>query len=164
MTGFEMFMFGSVALMFAAIFVLGIVYITKDIICLEKKNDVKSVRNVENDNTQNVENTTQRVLCKHNNSHIYNNGTDNLYDSSMGNIHGQESSGRNIQTTRCYENGEITNLCTIIALKNVKREMQTMLTPIEIDALSKAVDNTITVEKLKAFIDNVELEDIDIDE
>ena len=42
--------------------------------------------------------------------------------------------------------------------------MQTMLTPIEINALNKAVDNTITVEKLKAFIDNVELEDIDIDE
>lgn len=164
MTGFEMFMFGSVALMFTAIFILGIIYVTKDIICLVKKNDIKSVKNMENDNTQNVEDTTQRVLCKHNNSHIHNNGTDNLYDSSMGNIHGQESSGRNIQTTRCYENGEITNLCTIIALKNVKREMRTMLTPVEIDALNKAVDNTITVEKLKAFIDNVELEDIDIDE
>lgn len=164
MTYFEMFMFGSVALMFAAMFVFGIVYVTKDIICLVKKNDIKSVRNVENDNTQNVGNTTQRVLCEHNNSHIYNNGTDNLYDSSMGNIHGQESSGRNIQTTRCYENGEITNLCTIIALKNVKCELNKILSSIEIDALNKAVDNTIIVEKLKAFIDNVELEDIDIDE
>ena len=154
MTGFEMFMFGSVALMFTAIFVLGIVYITKDIICLVKKNDIKSVRNVENDNTQNVENTTQRVLCEHNNSHIYNNGTDNLYDNSMGNIYRQESSGRNIQSTRCYENGEITNLCTIIALKNVKREMQTMLTPIEIDALNKAIDNIIKIEKINAFIES----------
>lgn len=164
MTGFEMFMFGSVALMFIAIFIFGIVYVTRDIIYLVKKNDIKLVRNVEKDNTQNVENTTQRVLYRHNNSHIYNNRTDNLYDSSMGNIHGQESSGRNIQTTRCYENGEITNLYTIIAIKNVKREMKTMLTPIEIDALNKAVNNTIIVEKLKAFIDNVELEDIDIDE
>ena len=34
----------------------------------------------------------------------------------------------------------------------------------EIDALNKAVDNTITVEKLKAFVNNVKLEDIDIDE
>ena len=157
MTGFEVFMFGSVALMFAAMFIFGIV-------CLIKKNDIKTITNMGNDNTQNVENTTQRVLYGHNNSHIYNNRIDNLHDNSMGNIHGQESSGRDIQPTRCYENGEITNLCTIIALKNVKREMQTMLTPIEINALNKAVDNTITVEKLKAFIDNVELEDIDIDE
>ncbi len=82
----------------------------------------------------------------------------------MGNHHRQVNNRQDIQSTRCYENGEITNLCTIIALKNIEREFRTMLTPIEIDAIDKAVDNTTTVEKLKAFIDNVELEDIDIDE
>lgn len=157
MTGFEMFMFGSVALMFAAMFVFGVV-------CLVRRDDIKAIKNMDNDIPKNVESNNRNIRDRDNNSHIYNNRIDNLCDSSMGNIHRQESSGRNIQTTRCYENGEITNLCTIIALKNVKREMQTMLTPIEIDALNKAVDNTITVEKLKAFIDNVELEDIDIDE
>lgn len=157
MTGFEMFMFGSVALMFAAMFVFGVV-------CLVRRDDIKAIKNMGNDIPKNVESDNRNIRDRDNNRNFYDSRINDLYDSSMGNIHGQESSGRNIQTTRCYENGEITNLCTIIALKNVKREMQTMLTPIEIDALNKAVDNTITVEKLKAFINNVELEDIDIDE
>ena len=157
MTGFEMFMFGSVALMFVAMFVFGIV-------CLVKKDDIKAIKNMGNDISKNMENNNQNIRDRDDNRNLYDSRINDLLDSSVGNIHRQESSGRNIQTTRCYENGEITNLCTIIALKNVKREMQTMLTPIEIDALNKAVDNTITVEKLKAFIDNVELEDIDIDE
>lgn len=157
MTGFEMFMFGSVALMFAAMFVFGVV-------CLVRRDDIKAIKNMGNDIPKDVESNNRNIRDRDNNRDFYDSRINDLYDSSMGNIHGQESSGRNIQTTRCYENGEITNLCTIIALKNVKREMQTMLTPIEIDALNKAVDNTITVEKLKAFINNVELEDIDIDE
>ena len=157
MTGFEMFMFGSVALMFAAMFVFGVV-------CLVRRDDIKAIKNMGNDIPKDVESNNRNIRDRDNNRNFYDSRINDLYDSSMGNIHGQESSGRNIQTTRCYENGEITNLCTIIALKNVKREMQTMLTPIEIDALNKAVDNTITVEKLKAFINNVELEDIDIDE
>ena len=157
MTGFEMFMFGSVALMFAAMFVFGVV-------CLVRRDDIKAIKNMGNDIPKDVESNNRNIRDRDNNRDFYDSRINDLYDSSMGNIHGQESSGRNIQTTRCYENGEITNLCTIIALKNVKREMQTMLTPIEIDALNKAVDNTITVEKLKAFINNVKLEDIDIDE
>lgn len=157
MTGFEVFMFGSVALMFTAMFIFGIV-------CLVRRDDIKAIKNMGNDIPKDVESNNRNIWDRPNNSHIYNNRIDNLYDSSMGNIHGQESSGQNIQTTRCYENGEITNLCTIIALKNVKRELNKILSPIEIDALNKAVDNTIIVEKLKAFIDNVELEDIDIDE
>ena len=157
MTNFEIFMFGSVALMFAAMFVFGIV-------CLVRRDDIKAIKNMGNDIPKDVESNNRNIRDRDNNRDFYDSRINDLYDSSMGNIHGQESSGRNIQTTRCYENGEITNLCTIIALKNVKREMQTMLTPIEIDALNKAVDNTITVEKLKAFINNVELEDIDIDE
>ena len=157
MTGFEMFILGSVALMYAAIFIFGIV-------CLVKRDDIKAIKNMGNDIPKDVESNNRNIRDRDNNRNFCDSRINDLLDSSMGNIHGQESSGRNIQTTRCYENGEITNLCTIIALKNVKREMQTMLTSIEIDALNKAVDNTITVEKLKAFIDNVELEDIDIDE
>ena len=64
----------------------------------------------------------------------------------------------------CYENGEITNLCTIIALKGIKREMKTMLSNIEKDAIEKAVDNTIRIEKLKTFVDNNDIENVDIDE
>lgn len=112
-----MFMFGSVSLMFASMFILAIVY-------LIKRNDIE--------------------IPNRNNIKI--------------------NRKQNIQSTKCYENGEITNLCTIIALKNIKREISTILSDIEKDAIDKAVDNTIRVEKLKAFIDNVELEDIDIDE
>lgn len=157
MTGFEMFMFGSIALMFAAIFVFGIV-------CLVRRDDIKTIKNMGNDIPKDVESNNRNIRDRDNNRNFCDSRINDLLDSSVGNIHGQESSRRNIQTTRCYENGEITNLCTIIALKNVKREMQTMLSNIEKDAINKAVDNTITVEKLKAFIDNVEVEDIDIDE
>lgn len=157
MTGFEIFMFGSVALMFTAMFVFGIV-------CLVKKDDIKTIKNVGNDIPKDVESNNRNIRDRYNNRNFYDGRINDLLDSYVGNVHGQESSGRNIQTTRCYENGEITNLCTIIALKGIRREMKTMLSNIEKDALDKAVDNTITVEKLKAFIDNAELEDIDIDE
>lgn len=157
MTGFEMFMFGSVALMFVAMFVFGIV-------CLVRRDDIKAIKNMGNDISKDVESNNQNIRNRDNNRNFYDSRINDLLDSSVGNIHRQESSGRNIQTTQCYENGEITNLCTIIALKNIRREMRTMLSNIEKDAIDKAVDNTITVEKLKAFINNVELEDIDIDE
>lgn len=160
MTGFEMFLLGSVALMYAAIFVFGIV-------CLVRRDDIKAIKNMDNDIPKDVESNNQNnrnIRDRDNNRNFYNSRINDLLDSSMGNIHRQESSGRNIQTTQCYENGEITNLCTIIALKSIGREMKTMLSNIEKDAIDKAVDNTITVEKLKAFIDNIELEDIDIDE
>ena len=157
MTGFEMFMFGSVALMFAAMFVFGIV-------CLVKRDDIKTIKNMDNDIPKDVESNNRNIQDRDNNRNFYDSRINDLLDSSMGNIHRKESSGRNIQITRCYENGEITNLCTIIALKSIRREMKTMLSNIEKDAIDKAVDNTIIVEKLKAFIDNVELEDIDINE
>ena len=157
MTGFEMFMFGSVALMFTAMFVFGIV-------CLVRRDDIKTIKNMDNDIPKDVESNNRNIRDRDNNRNFYNSRINDRLDSSVGNIHRQESSRRDIQTTRCYENGEITNLCAIIALKNIRREMQTMLTSIEIDALNKAVDNTITVEKLKAFIDNVDVEGVDIDE
>ena len=157
MTGFEIFMFGSVTLMFAAMFIFGIV-------CLVRRDDIKAIKNMGNDIPKDVESNNRNIRNRDNNRNFYNSRINDLLDSSVGNIHGQESSGRNIQTTRCYENGEITNLCVIIALKGIRREMKTMLSNIEKDAIDKAINNTITVEKLKAFIDNVELEDIDIDE
>ena len=115
-------------------------------------------------NNNNIETNNQGTLYRYsgNNTHI--NGTNNMSSSVMGNIHRENTNRQDMGFDRCYENGEITNLCTIIALKNIKREMKTMLSDIEKDALDKAVDNTIIVEKLKAFIDNVDVESIDIDE
>ena len=115
-------------------------------------------------NNNNIKADNQRTFYRHSGNNTYINGTDNMSSSVMGNIHRENNNRQDMEFDRCYENGEITNLCTIIALKSIRREMKTMLSDIEKDALDKAVDNTITVEKLKAFIDNVELEDIDIDE
>ena len=42
--------------------------------------------------------------------------------------------------------------------------MNGMLSDVEKDALDKAIDNTITAEKLNAFINNIDLETIDIDD
>ena len=114
--------------------------------------------------SNNVETDNKRISSVDNINNVYDNHNNSMSVSDMAGIHREDNIGRNMGCVGCYEHGEITNLCAIIALKNIKREMQTMLTPVEIDALNKAVDNTIIVEKLKAFIDNVELEDIDIDE
>ena len=114
--------------------------------------------------TRNNRINNKRTLRRNNNINIDNIRSDNMSNSNMGIFHGEINNRQNMESTKCYENGEIANLCVIIALKNIKRELNKILSPIEIDALNKAVDNTIIVEKLKAFIDNVELEDIDIDE
>lgn len=53
-----------------------------------------------------------------------------------------------------YKNGEITNESVIIALKNMKREIPNLLSNLEKDAIDKAIDNTIKLEKLNNFIDN----------
>lgn len=53
----------------------------------------------------------------------------------------------------CYKDRELTNLYTIIALKNIKREMSTMLSNMEKDAIDKAIKNTIKVENLYSFIE-----------
>ena len=59
MTNFEIFMFGSVALMFAFMFLFGI-------ICLVKRNDFKTIRSMDNNTVEDVENNTQRVLYRNN--------------------------------------------------------------------------------------------------
>ena len=149
----EMFMFG----IFAGI-IFGVIFI--GVGSLIDKHNYDTNKNVNNS----MENNTQRVSNMYNNNSVYDDRTNSLLDSYVGNVHGKFNDRQNIQSNRCYEEGEITNLCTIIALKNIKREMKTMLSGIEKDALDKAVDNTIKIEKLNAFVNNVELEDIDIDE
>lgn len=99
---FETFMLVSVALMFTAMFIFGIIY-------LVKKDDIKPPRN------NNV-----------------------------------------INNNECYENGEITNVCTIVVLKNIKREFKRNLSQTELDAFDKAIANTIIAERLKTFIDDNE--------
>lgn len=114
--------------------------------------------------SNNVETDNKRVSSVDNINNAYDSYNNSMSVSDMAGIHREDNIRHNMGCVGCYENGEITNLCTIIALKNIKREMQNILTSVEKDALDKAVNNTITVEKLEAFIDNVELEDIDIDE
>ena len=53
----------------------------------------------------------------------------------------------------CYEDGKITNLCAIIAIKNIKRELKNQLSPLEKDALDKGVESIISMEKLYNFIE-----------
>ena len=60
---------------------------------------------------------------------------------------------KKITSDKCYENGELNNICTIIALKNLKREIGHLITNMETDAIDKAIKNTLSVEKLKAFIE-----------
>lgn len=52
-----------------------------------------------------------------------------------------------------YENGELNNIVTISVLENIKRELFYKLSNMEKDAIDKAIKNTLSVEKLKAFID-----------
>lgn len=113
----------------------------------------KHERNAENHRRQSSE-------CEHYNSSVLCSGSSDLLDSSVGNIHRQESSGRNIQTTQCYENGEITNLCAIIALKTILREYRS-LSNIEKDAINKGTDSIISMEKLNNYINNKNSIDIE---
>lgn len=59
---------------------------------------------------------------------------------------------KKITSDKCYENGELNNICTIIALKNLKREIGHLITNMETDAIDKAIKNTLSVEKLNIFI------------
>lgn len=54
----------------------------------------------------------------------------------------------------CYEDGEITNICTMIALKTIKREYRNNLSEIEKDAIDKAIKNTISIENVYNFINS----------
>ena len=115
-------------------------------------------------NYNNIKNNNQKILYRNNNNNANNDVDNNLSNNIMGNNYKQFNNRQNIQSNRCYEDGKITNLCAIIALKNIKRGMNTMLSGIEKDALDKAVDNTIKIEKLNAFVNNIDIENIDIDE
>lgn len=64
---------------------------------------------------------------------------------------------------KCYNDGELDNICTIIALKNIKREMKNMLSNVEKDALDKAIKNTISIENVYNFINLKNSIDNDMD-
>lgn len=57
----------------------------------------------------------------------------------------------------CYdENGEITNVCAMIALKTIKRERKNNLSEIEKDAIEKGIKSIMALEKVYDFIENNE--------
>ena len=64
MTGFEMFMFSSVVLMFAAMFVFGIV-------CLVRRDDIKAIKNMGNDTPKDVESNNRNIWDRDNNRNFY---------------------------------------------------------------------------------------------
>lgn len=107
-------------------------------------------------------NTNKKILYRDNSDNNNNNRIDNLPDSNMGSNNTKINDRQNIKPTRCYENGKITNLCAIIALKTILREYRS-LSNIEKDAINKGVDSIISMEKLNNFINNNE-NSIDIEE
>ena len=64
----------------------------------------------------------------------------------------EDISDKELTSDKCYEDGELNNICTIIALKNLKREIGHLITNMETDAIDKAIKNTISLEKLNIFI------------
>lgn len=88
------------------------------------------------------------VDTRNNKTKLHNN------NSRTSNISNNDRNDRSMdRNNSCYKDGELTNLCTIIALKNIKREMTTMLSNMEKDAIDKAIKNTVTVENLYDFIE-----------
>ena len=75
-------------------------------------------------------------------------------NSGVSDVSNNDRDNRSVdRDNSCYKNGELTNLCTIIVLKNIKREMTTMLSNMEKDAIDKAVKNTIKVQNLYDYIE-----------
>lgn len=122
MTVFEMLVISSVFLMFATIFIFGIVYLIKGGNINNDKRDDKTLSNGNNNRNDLFDGNNGLDWC------------DNRHD-------------------KLYENGEINNITTIIALTNIKREMERNLSNLEKDAIDKAIKNTMSVEKLYTFID-----------
>ena len=105
-------------------------------------------------------NTNKKILHRDNSNNNNDNRINNLPDSNMGVNNTKINSRQNIKSTRCYENGEITNLCAIIALKTILKEYRS-LSNIEKDAINKGVDSIISMEKLNNFINGEESIDIE---
>lgn len=51
-----------------------------------------------------------------------------------------------------YKNGEITNELVVTVLKNINNDMKNMLSPIEKDAINKAIKNTLLIERVYEFL------------
>ena len=105
-------------------------------------------------------NTNKKILHRDNSNNNNDNRINNLPDSNMGNNNTKINNRQNIKSTQCYENGEITNLCAIIALKTILRECRS-LSNIEKDAINKGIDSIISMEKLNNFINGEESIDIE---
>ena len=105
-------------------------------------------------------NTNKKILHRDNSNNNNDNRINNLPDSNMGNNNTKINNRQNIKSTQCYENGEITNLCAIIALKTILREYRS-LSNIEKDAINKGIDSIISMEKLNNFINSEKSIDIE---
>lgn len=70
---------------------------------------------------------------------IYHRGDYHKFDCFVGNVHGKKSRGCNSGSS-CYRDGKITEECTVNALREVRREMRTMLSETEKDALEYSAD------------------------
>ena len=62
----------------------------------------------------------------------------------------------NNECENIYENGKLSNVCTLIVLKNIKHDLDSMLSPMERDAIDKAIENTLTMEKLYIYMNSNE--------
>lgn len=102
----------------------------------------------------------KRILSSNNSNSICNNRNNNNANSVVGTDNSTINSRQNMESDRCYEKGEITNLCAIIALKTILREYRS-LSNIEKDAINKGVDSIISMEKLNNYINNENSIDIE---
>lgn len=102
----------------------------------------------------------KRILFSNNSNSICNNRNDNNANSVVGTDNSTINSRQNMESDRCYEKGELTNLCAIIALKTILREYRS-LSNIEKDAINKGVDSIISMEKLNNYINNENSIDIE---
>lgn len=100
-----------------------------------------------------IKNNNQRTSYRYNNTVNHIDGNNNMSNSIMGNIHGKVNSRQNMESDRCYKKGELTNICTVIALKNIQREIPHLLSKMENDAINKAIKNTISLENLYNWIE-----------
>ena len=78
------------------------------------------------------------LLCKGDTDiRIYHRGDYHKFDRVVGNIYGEIDRGRDMG---CYHEGRITPGCAKVALEGLRREMKTMLTGTEEDAIVFAVN------------------------
>ena len=132
MTEFEIFAFGMFIGMIITIFIALLSSIVKD---------MPDMRTTDKDNNNGTFKDNNKELSERNNRNsICNNGNIDLDRGNMANC-------------KFYKNGELNNPSTIIALENIKREIPHLLSQVENDAIDKAIKNTLSVEKLNAFID-----------